>query len=219
MSSAPPAAPPAAMAEAAELLARCRRSGVELRRHGGAIGISAEFEIGEAMLGKVRELKPQLLALLEEAPSSRGARLEAIIAAAAAAFAESGGVELRTPKGNGWARRGAAEILRRMRRWGDLSAAVAARDAWRERVAIATIEGGIPEARAEAMALKELERMASEWAERGPRRSRARRRAPARVGMARPRNPQTGAAQSHETPARDGGNGFCGFRGFRAPRV
>lgn len=165
-------------AEAAKLLARCRRSGIELRRHGEALGISAEFEIGEAMLGMLRELKPQLLALLEDAPPSRSPRLEAMLAATAAAFAESGGIEIRRPKGNGWARSGAAMILRRMRRWGDRAAAVAARDAWRERVAIATIDGGLSEVRAEAVALEELERRAAEWSVRGPAKTKARPRNP-----------------------------------------
>ena len=80
------------MAEATKLLARCRRNGIELRRHGEAIGIAAAFEIGEAMLDQVRELKPQLLALVRDAPPSRSPRLEAMLAAAAEAFAESGGI-------------------------------------------------------------------------------------------------------------------------------
>ncbi len=180
---------PPAMSEAVKLIDRCRRSGVELRRHGEALGISAEFEIGEAMLGLVRELKPQLLALLEEAAPSRSPRLEALLEAAAAAFAESGGIEIRRTKGNGWARDGAAMILRRMRAWGDRAAAVAARDAWRERVAIVTIADGISEFRAEAVALEELERREAEWSVRGLVKTKARPRNPPRGGAPRPRNP------------------------------
>lgn len=177
------------MAEATKLLARCRRNGIELRRHGEAIGIAAAFEIGEAMLDQVRELKPQLLALVRDAPPSRSPRLEAMLAAAAAAFAESGGIEIRRPKGNGWARSGAAMILRRMRRWNDRAAAVAARDAWRERVAIATSGGELSEFRAEAVAFEELERRAAEWSMRGPAKTKPRPRNPPRGDALRPRNP------------------------------
>ena len=42
-------------------------------------------------------------------------------------------------------------------RGADPNQAVALRDAWRERLAICTIDGGVPEADAERIALAELE--------------------------------------------------------------
>jgi hypothetical protein len=58
----------------------------------------------------------------------------------------------------GWARRQAAELIRDARRH-SAGEAVAMRDAWRERLAVCTIDGGLTEDHAEQVALEELEKM------------------------------------------------------------
>lgn len=62
----------------------------------------------------------------------------------------------------GWTRRRAAELIRNARRRDireKTGEAVAMRDAWRERLAVCTIDGGLTEDRAEQVALDELETM------------------------------------------------------------
>lgn len=62
----------------------------------------------------------------------------------------------------GWTRRRAAELIRDARRHeirGQAGEAVAMRDAWRERLAICTFDGGLTEDHAEQVALEELETM------------------------------------------------------------
>ena len=56
-------------------------------------------------------------------------------------------------------RRQAANLIRQAHRTGDRSRAVMLRDAWDERIAICTIDGGLSEAEAARIALAELERM------------------------------------------------------------
>ena len=54
------------------------------------------------------------------------------------------------------ARDGAARLIRDARRGGDDGRAVALRDAWRERLAICTMDGNLPVRDAEGVALNEL---------------------------------------------------------------
>ena len=80
-----------------------------------------------------------------------------VVDAAKRAFAALGGVtvEAVTPFKSA-ARHGAARLIRDARRGGGDWRAIALRDAWRERLAICTLDGGIPLADAERIALGEL---------------------------------------------------------------
>jgi hypothetical protein len=74
-----------------------------------------------------------------------GARIEAV--------ARLGPADERLPPEP---RRAAATLIRGARRRGDTGEAVALRDAWRERVAICTVDGGLSEGEAQEVAAEEL---------------------------------------------------------------
>ena len=74
-------------------------------------------------------------------------------------FADTGGVTvLDVRRDRTWSRRQAARLIRDARRVGDHGRAVALRDAWRERVAICEIDGGLVLADAERVAFEEVRR-------------------------------------------------------------
>ncbi len=84
-----------------------------------------------------------------------------LMSAVKGAFADFGAtvVSVEAAHGRGgWTRRRVAELIRdaRMRSTGE---AVAMRDAWRERLAVCTIDGGMTDDCAEQVALNELERI------------------------------------------------------------
>jgi len=88
-----------------------------------------------------------------------------LVSAVKDAFADFGAtaVSVESAHGRGgWTRRRAAELIREARRHeirGRSGEAVAMRDAWRERLAVCTIDGGLTEGHAEQVALDELETM------------------------------------------------------------
>lgn len=88
-----------------------------------------------------------------------------LVSAVKDAFADFGAtvVSVESAYGRGgWTRRRVAELIRDARRReirGRGGEAVAMRDAWRERLAVCTIDGGLTEDHAEQVALDELEIM------------------------------------------------------------
>lgn len=83
-----------------------------------------------------------------------------LVSAMKGTFADFGAtvVSIESAHGRGgWTRRRAADLIRqaRTRSAGD---AVAMRDAWAERLAVCTIDGGMPEDRAEDVALDEIKK-------------------------------------------------------------
>ncbi len=90
-----------------------------------------------------------------------------LVSAVKDTFADFGAtvVSIESAHGRGgWTRRRAAELIRDARRHGirgQAGEAVAMRDAWRERLAVCTIDGGLTEDHAEQVALCELEEYAS----------------------------------------------------------
>jgi len=84
-----------------------------------------------------------------------------LVSAVKDAFADFGAtvVSVEAAHGRGgWTRRRAAELIHDSRRH-SAGEAVAMRDAWRERLAVCTIDGGLTEDHAEQVALDELETM------------------------------------------------------------
>ena len=84
-----------------------------------------------------------------------------LVSAVKEAFADFGATVVSVESshgGRGWTRRRAAELIRDTRRQ-SASRAVAMRDAWAERLAVCTIDGGLSEDRAAQVALAEVENM------------------------------------------------------------
>lgn len=117
-----------------------------------AILTAADLAAGDTA-APVPTYTPQERRLLDGCPAAALATLDA----AKRAFAPLGGatVEAVIPFKSA-ARDGAARLIRDARRGGDAERAVTLRDAWRERLAICTVDGGIPLADAEPLALDEL---------------------------------------------------------------
>ena len=82
-----------------------------------------------------------------------------LVAAVKDSFADMGAtaVSVEVTHGQGGATRSTMARMIRKARGADPNQAVALRDVWRERLAICTIDGGMPEADAERIALAELE--------------------------------------------------------------
>lgn len=86
-----------------------------------------------------------------------------LVSAVKDAFADCGATVVSVDAAHGrggWTRRRAAELIRDARRHeirGRAGEAVAMRDAWRERLAVCTIDGGLTEDHVEQVALDELE--------------------------------------------------------------
>ena len=132
-------------------------------------GVSSVVSVSEPperpKLGRGLWSEDELSMLARAAPGLTPADLP-LVSAVKDAFADvSGGgatvVSVESAHGRGgWTRRRAAELIREARHRGNMGRtceAVAMRDAWRERLAVCTIDGGLTEDHAEQVALNELE--------------------------------------------------------------
>ena len=80
-----------------------------------------------------------------------------LVAAVKDSFADMGATVVSVEVAHGGVSRSRVARMIREARGADPNQAVAMRDAWRERLAICTIDGGMSEAEAEKIALAELE--------------------------------------------------------------
>ena len=92
------------------------------------------------------------LAQLAQATPAMGATIDELNGI----FADTGGVTVLSVT---TARQRVAGLIREARRAGKPSLAAALRDCWRERVAICTVDGAVPEGEARSIALAEVEAM------------------------------------------------------------
>lgn len=120
----------------------------------GVSSVVSVSERGRPSLGRWSEDELAMLARTGTTPAELP-----LVSAAKDAFAGFSAtvVSVATAYGRGgWTRRRAADLIRRARllRTGQ---ALAMRDAWRERLAVCTIDGGMTEDHAEQVALDELE--------------------------------------------------------------
>jgi len=166
------------------LLAECASIGATLRPDRGRLVVECATTIPTDRVERLRTSRDAILAIMTtravpvsdaHAPDRAGiaggrpddgaiGRIEQLIA---------GWGDVRRCRGGRWSRDGAARIIRTVRWWGDRATAVAFRDSWRERVAIATIDGGLAVVAAERVATTEIERRFAEWSARPPRASDA----------------------------------------------
>ena len=124
---------------ARELLAACARLGATVASEEGRLVLSAPRPLAPELLARMRASRSELLAELGATPAS-SAQAKSI-----------------SPRAE------AATLLRRARLLGHRGRAAAMRDAWQERLAVCAIDGGIPLARAELVAVEELRRLATDW--------------------------------------------------------
>lgn len=122
----------------------------------GESGVSSVVSVSERGKALWSEDELAMLARAGTAPADLP-----LVSAVKDTFAEFGAtvvsIELAHGRG-GWTRRRAAGLIRHARKRSD-GEAVAMRDAWDERLAICTIDGGLTEDHAEQVALDELETM------------------------------------------------------------
>lgn len=150
---------------ACELLAECASAGATLTATDGRLHLEHAGGIPESLRQQLKRHREELLALL--GPTSSGSviaeepRHSPQLAALAEVFEDCGPVEVLPCSPRRWPRDGAAAILRRLRRHGKRDAARDLRDAWEERLAVLIAEGQ-PLAKAETVALEELERLSVE---------------------------------------------------------
>ena len=122
--------------------------------HGTESGVLSVLSVSEQGKGLWCEEELELLAHAEKTPLDLP-----LVAAVKDSFADMGAtlVSVEMVHGQGGATRSRVARLIREARGANPSGAMALRDAWRERLAICTIDGGMPEADAERIALAELE--------------------------------------------------------------
>ena len=154
----------------APLLAELVRRGIYIEAQAGRLRYRPRDRMTPDLAEKLRRHKPELLARLGAAGEAPGRYTEAeerllggvpapvrtTVDLVKATFADLGGatvVEVRPDRP--YLRRRAAAHIREARRT-DRSQAVALRDAWAERMAICTIDGGLDLADAERVAVDEL---------------------------------------------------------------
>ena len=126
---------------ARELLDECEKLGASIALERGRLVVSAPRPIGDELLARLRSMRSELLAVLSAPPT----------------LAQGESISPRAE---------AAALIRRARRQGLRARAVAMRDAWRERLALCSIEGldgGVSPARAEVVARDELRQLAAQW--------------------------------------------------------
>lgn len=169
----------AAPAPVAVLLVELARRGIELRAVGDRLRYRPRSAMTPVLADRLTAHRGDLLAVLAAAddaadrchsgdattytPEERRllagcpATTLAAVDAAKRAFAQVGGVTVEAVAPfKSAARDGAARRMRDARRGGDDERAVALRAAWRERLAICTMEGDLPVRDAERIALDEL---------------------------------------------------------------
>ncbi len=163
---------------ASSLLVELVQRGIELRAVGDRLRYRPRSAMTPDLADRLAAHRGELLAILKAADLGAGdsaaplptytpqerrlldgcpAAALAAVDAAKRAFAPLGGatVEAVTPFKSA-ARDGAARLIRDARRGGDDRRAVTLRDAWRERLAICTVDGDLSIRDAEAVALDEL---------------------------------------------------------------
>ena len=124
--------------------------------HGTRSGVLSFLSVSEQGKGLWCEEELGLLAHAEKTPSDLP-----LAAAVKDSFADMGAivVSVEVAHGQGGVSRSRVARMIREARGASPNQAVALRDAWRERLAICAIDGGMPEAEAERIALAELEAM------------------------------------------------------------
>ena len=120
--------------------------------HGTISGVLSVLSVSEQGKGLWCEEELGLLAHAEKTPSDLP-----LAAAVKDSFADMGATVVSVEVAHGGVSRSRVARMIREARGADPNQAVALRDAWRERLAICTIDGGMPEAEAERIALAELE--------------------------------------------------------------
>jgi hypothetical protein len=157
------------------LLVELIRRGIEIRADDDCLRYRPRSAMTPDLADRLNAHRAELLAILAAADrrpagdagsyTARERRLlagcpEATLAAVDAAkraFGQVGGVTVEAVVPfKSEARDAAARLIREARRGGDVGRAVALRDAWRQRLAICTIDGGLSERDAERVALDEL---------------------------------------------------------------
>ncbi len=160
------------------LLVELARRGIELRAAGDRLRYRPRCAMTPDLAARLAAHRGDLLAILAAADLAAGDTavpaptytpqerrlLDGCAAATLAAvdtakrvYAPLGGVTVEAVAPfKSAARDGAARLIRDARRGGEAERAVTLRDAWRERLAICTVDGGIPLADAERLALDEL---------------------------------------------------------------
>ena len=123
-------------------------------RHGTKSGVLSVLSVSEQGKGLWCEEELSLLAHAEKTPLDLP-----LVAAVKDSFADMGAtvVSVKVAHRQGGAARSRVARMIREARGANPNQAVALRDAWRERLAICTIDGGMSEAEAEKIALAELE--------------------------------------------------------------
>ncbi len=148
-------------APVADLLVELARRGIELRAVGDRLRYRPRAAMTPDLADRLTAHRGDLLATytpeerrrLADGPSATLAAIEA----AKEAFAQVGSVTVEAVRPfKSAARDEAARLIRDARRGGDVGRAVALRDAWRERLAICTMDGDLPLRDAERVALDEL---------------------------------------------------------------
>ncbi len=127
--------------------------------HEARVGVSSDLSVSEPRTPGKALWSEQELSLLENAGTSRDEL--PLVEAVKDIFADLGATVVKVESVDSVraaARRRAAQLIREARRI-DPGRAVAMRDAWRERVATCMIEGGLPLAAAEKIALDQVEAM------------------------------------------------------------
>ncbi len=160
------------------LLVELARRGIELRAAGDRLRYRPRSAMTPGLAERLAAHRGDLLAILTAADLAAGdtaapvptytpqerrlldgcpAAALAAVNAAKRTFAPLGGVTVQAVVTfKSAARDGAARLIRDARRSGDGGRAVALRDAWRERLAVCTVDGDLSIRDAEAVALDEL---------------------------------------------------------------
>lgn len=159
-----------ATASPRELLAACARAGASVVFDRGQLFIEPTGRIPGELREALRANRGALLELLTPKARPAGGRVRdiespraaSIVETAKAMFSEWGPVGVSNVSPRRWNRDGVAMMLRQLWRAGDRRGAIAIRDAWRERVAIVTIDAGVTAERAEAIAFEQVKRAAAD---------------------------------------------------------
>jgi len=171
----------APLAPVAVLLVELARRGIKLSAAGDRLRFRPRSAMTPDLAERLTAHRGELLAILtaadgEAAPAATYTAEErrllagcpaatlAAVDAAKRAFAPVGGVTVEAVAPfKSAARDGAAWLIRDARRGGNPGKAVALRDAWQERLAICTIDGGLSMRDAERVALDDLELPLAKW--------------------------------------------------------
>ena len=152
---------------AVALLTEAAREGFSLYVESDRVVVAGDGRVPDSLLRRLREAREEIRSLLEPSRTLRShlaALAEEDRSEERADNASCSPETIARARGDPWARTEAAATIAKLRRWRDRRSAIAARDAWHERIAIATIDGGAEQCRAERIAADELVRFAEAWA-------------------------------------------------------